>query len=107
MKYWLNVITFVLGAFFVALAIDGWWETAFVIVGIILIGVDFNYSPSVAEKAMRLLEAHYRFMQHLGAEIDREWRPMGGQENEAKRVIVTEIRDTIPARIQQLLDDGK
>lgn len=104
MIHWLNVGLRLAAGILFGLAIDGWWEAGAVFAGFVLMFVHFDFKPSIAGKAMMLLQAHYRFMHHLWKEIDREWRPMGGQENEAKRVIVTEIRDTIPAAVQELIE---
>ena len=104
MKRALNVGTTLIGSVMAGFATDGWAEVALIVGGLLLITVQFDYKMSLAESALRMLGAHYRFMHHLWMEIDREWRPMGGQENEAKRVIVAEIRDTIPAHVQELIE---
>ena len=104
MIHWLNVGWRLCAGVILASAVDNWWEAIAVFGAFLMMLVHWDFKPSIAGKAMLLLQAHYRFMHHLWKEIDREWRPMGGQENEAKRVIVTEIRDTIPANIQELIE---
>lgn len=107
MKKLLNFVTFVVGAGIAALAVDDWWETGFVVVGITLAILNFDYKPSVGEAAMRLLRSVYTKIDLLAIEFDREWRPMGGAESEAKRIILTELREVIPPNVQKLIDSER
>jgi hypothetical protein len=104
MKKALNFGTFVVGSAITALAVDGWWEAGFVIAGVTLAVMQFDYKPSIGEAAIRLLESVYKKIDLLAIEFDREWRPMGGAESEAKRVIITELREVIPPKVQNLID---
>lgn len=102
----LNKSSFVLGGLLCITAIDGWFQAACVGVGIALLGfLKFDYSKSIAHRALwSLTEIHQKLI-GIQRSIEREWQPAGGYESEAKRVILAEIHDLTPEHVHQIINE--
>lgn len=100
-----NKTSFVLGGLLCITAIDGWFQAACVGVGIALLGiVKFDYSQSIAHRALWSLTEIHQKLAGIRRSIDREWQPAGGYENEAKRVILAEIHDLTPSHVHEIIN---
>lgn len=101
----LNKSSYVLGGLLCITAIDGWFQAICVAVGILLLGaVKFDFSQSVAHRALwNLSEIHAKLV-GIRRTIEREWQPAGGYESESKRVILAEIHDLTPDHVHSIID---
>jgi len=102
----LNKSSFVLGGLLCITAIDNLFQGICIGVGIALLGfIKFDYSKSLAHRALWSLTEIHQKLSGIHRSIEREWQSAGGYENEAKRVILAEIHDLTPTHVHTILNE--
>lgn len=99
----LNWATYVVGCVLLTITVNGWVQAACIVAAVFFLSLRLDFTPTIAHRALWHLLVIHRNLDVICRDLDREWLPMGGAENEAKRVIIAEIRDMTAPEIRELI----